>query len=105
MSKFLRTILAVLILVTQVSIPAVQAQVVPYVNLVTIPVVTMNPTILYMPSTYIRLENPIPGQFGNVQSVWGLDLSQSLQGAGGIGGLLTMFDGVGSYAYLYDGNG
>ncbi|TVM03369.1 MAG: hypothetical protein CV087_05745, partial [Candidatus Brocadia sp. WS118] len=37
--------------------------------------------------------------------VWGLDLSQSLQGAGGVGGLLTMFDGVGSYAYLYDGNG
>jgi len=28
-----------------------------------------------------------------------------LQGAGGVGGLLTMFDGVGSYAYLYDGNG
>jgi len=37
--------------------------------------------------------------------VWGLDLSQSLQGAGGVGGLLTMFDGVGSYAYFYDGNG
>jgi RHS repeat-associated protein len=37
--------------------------------------------------------------------VWGMDLSQSLQSAGGIGGLLTMFDGVGSYAYLYDGNG
>ncbi|TVM01153.1 MAG: hypothetical protein CV087_11260, partial [Candidatus Brocadia sp. WS118] len=39
--------------------------------------------------------------------VWGLDLSQSLQGAGGIGGLLTQVDvgAVKSYAFLYDGNG
>ena len=37
--------------------------------------------------------------------VWGLDLSQSLQGAGGIGGLITAIDGVDSYQYAYDGNG
>ncbi|TVM02151.1 MAG: hypothetical protein CV087_09925, partial [Candidatus Brocadia sp. WS118] len=39
--------------------------------------------------------------------IWGLDLSQSMEGAGGIGGLLTQVDvgAVKSYAYLYDGNG
>ncbi len=37
--------------------------------------------------------------------VWGLDLSQSLQGAGGIGGLITAIEGVDSYQYFYDGNG
>lgn len=37
--------------------------------------------------------------------VWGLDLSQSLQGAGGVGGLLlTESDGV-SHAVTYDANG
>jgi len=37
--------------------------------------------------------------------VWGLDLSQSLQGAGGVGGLLYMADATASYYYLYDANG
>ena len=37
--------------------------------------------------------------------VWGLDLSQSLQGAGGIGGLLCVSDATASYHYLYDANG
>ncbi|MCD4779629.1 MAG: RHS repeat-associated core domain-containing protein, partial [Candidatus Omnitrophica bacterium] len=37
--------------------------------------------------------------------VWGLDLSQSLQGAGGVGGLLAMVSGLDSYTYMYDGNG
>ncbi|MCD4781042.1 MAG: hypothetical protein K8S27_10930, partial [Candidatus Omnitrophica bacterium] len=37
--------------------------------------------------------------------VWGLDLSQSMQGAGGVGGLLAMVSGLNSYTYLYDGNG
>ena len=39
--------------------------------------------------------------------VWGLDLSQSLQGAGGIGGLIVCFDSLTSsiYYYHYDGNG
>ncbi|NCC47202.1 MAG: hypothetical protein EOM16_09230, partial [Bacteroidia bacterium] len=37
--------------------------------------------------------------------VWGLDLSQSLQGAGGIGGLVAAVDGGTQYVYFYDGNG
>jgi len=39
--------------------------------------------------------------------VWGLDLSQSLDGAGGVGGLLACGDvGDGEvYVYFYDGNG
>lgn len=39
--------------------------------------------------------------------MWGLDLSNSLTLAGGVGGLLTQVDigSVKSYAYLYDGNG
>ncbi|MCP4345580.1 MAG: RHS repeat-associated core domain-containing protein, partial [Desulfobacterales bacterium] len=39
--------------------------------------------------------------------VWGLDLSQSLQGAGGIGGLIATLDNSASvvYYYLYDANG
>lgn len=44
---------------------------------------------------------------GSVQKdyVWGLDLSQSLQGAGGIGGLVAAVDGGTQYIYFYDGNG
>ncbi|MCP4379005.1 MAG: RHS repeat protein, partial [bacterium] len=38
-------------------------------------------------------------------SVWGLDLSGSLQGAGGIGGLLLRNTDSGSFLYLYDANG
>lgn len=37
--------------------------------------------------------------------VWGLDLSQSLQGAGGVGGLLAMVDGTNTYHYCFDANG
>ncbi len=37
--------------------------------------------------------------------VWGLDLSGSLQGAGGIGGLLARVDGAEAYLYAFDGNG
>ena len=41
--------------------------------------------------------------------VWGTDLSGTLQGAGGVGGLLFLNDyqygTAGSYAYAYDGNG
>ena len=37
--------------------------------------------------------------------VWGLDLSRSLQGAGGVGGLLATSDGSAIHAYLFDGNG
>ncbi|MFZ2633127.1 MAG: RHS repeat-associated core domain-containing protein [Desulfosalsimonadaceae bacterium] len=37
--------------------------------------------------------------------VWGQDLSQSLQGAGGIGGLIATVDGSASYLYCFDANG
>ena len=37
--------------------------------------------------------------------VWGLDLSGSLQGAGGIGGLLLRNTDASSFLYLYDANG
>ena len=36
---------------------------------------------------------------------WGMDLSGSMQGAGGVGGLLTTTDGTGTYYPTYDGNG
>jgi RHS repeat-associated protein len=44
---------------------------------------------------------------GNVQKSYvnGLDLSQSLQGAGGIGGILAVVDGTNVYLYSYDANG
>ena len=37
--------------------------------------------------------------------VWGLDLSQSLQGAGGVGGLLASVQGSLTYNYFFDANG
>jgi len=37
--------------------------------------------------------------------IWGLDLSGSLQGAGGIGGLLAATKGTNIYFATYDGNG
>jgi RHS repeat-associated protein len=36
---------------------------------------------------------------------WGLDLSGTLQGAGGVGGLLAVKDSTGTYYPTYDGNG
>jgi RHS repeat-associated protein len=36
---------------------------------------------------------------------WGIDLSGSMQGAGGVGGLLAVTDATGSYYPTYDGNG
>jgi RHS repeat-associated protein len=36
---------------------------------------------------------------------WGLDLSGSMQGAGGVGGLLSATDGTGTYFPTFDGNG
>jgi RHS repeat-associated protein len=38
-------------------------------------------------------------------NVHGLDLSQSLQGAGGIGGLLCRIEGGANYLFTFDGNG
>ncbi len=36
---------------------------------------------------------------------WGLDLSGSMRGAGGVGGLLSVTDGTGTYFPTFDGNG
>jgi len=36
---------------------------------------------------------------------WGLDLSRTFQGAGGVGGLLSVSEGSNSYHYTYDANG
>jgi RHS repeat-associated protein len=36
---------------------------------------------------------------------WGIDLSGSMQGAGGVGGLLSVTDGTGTYIPTFDGNG
>ena len=37
--------------------------------------------------------------------LWGMDLSGTLQGAGGVGGLLAVTDSTGTYYPTYDGNG
>lgn len=54
-------------------------------------------------------EEEIPGPVVHTFNVWGLDLSGSLQGAGGVGGLLAtgIFHGTnqGFYFPTYDGNG
>ena len=52
--------------------------------------------------------NPIAEYTGNVLTksyTWGMDLSGSMQGAGGVGGLLAVNDGASSYYPTYDGNG
>ncbi|MCU0797651.1 MAG: hypothetical protein MUF31_17150, partial [Akkermansiaceae bacterium] len=38
-------------------------------------------------------------------NLWGLDLSGSMQGAGGVGGLLSVTSTAGTYYPTYDGNG
>ena len=38
-------------------------------------------------------------------NTWGADLSGSMQGAGGVGGLLAVTDSTGTYYPTYDGNG
>jgi len=51
-------------------------------------------------------ETQVSGFSTQVSSfVWGLDLSQSLQGAGGVGGLLSSVKPQGSSFYFYDANG
>jgi len=47
-----------------------------------------------------------PGAPVAKHSVWGLDLSQSMQGAGGIGGLIAVVDESGAASlFAFDGNG
>jgi RHS repeat-associated protein len=52
--------------------------------------------------------NPIAEYTGTTISktfTWGMDLSGSMQGVGGVGGLLAVTDSTGSYYPTYDGNG
>jgi RHS repeat-associated protein len=52
--------------------------------------------------------NPIAEFSGTALSksyVWGMDLSGSMQGAGGVGGLLSVNDGLETYFSTFDGNG
>ena len=48
---------------------------------------------------------PVSGAETVTRYVWGLDLSQSLQGAGGIGGLLLQDTGTETRLYTYEANG
>ena len=51
-------------------------------------------------------ETQVSGFTSQVSSfVWGLDLSGTLQGAGGVGGLLSVVRGSWSAGYVYDANG
>ena len=52
--------------------------------------------------------NPIAEYVGSALTksyAWGIDLSGSMQGAGGVGGLLSVKIGANSYYPTYDGNG
>src|SRR5688572_29073516 len=66
------------------------------------------------PSTHIKFANdgwrPVAELNGSTGAVvrsycWGKDLSGSLKGAGGIGGLLMVREGGATYAARYDANG
>jgi len=66
---------------------------------------TSSTTYLYDGWNLVREQTTINNQPSTSFYVWGLDLSGSLQGAGGIGGLLARVkDGV-AQSYTYDGNG
>ena len=52
-----------------------------------------------------RLHNSSLLTTNSISYVWGIDLSGSLQGAGGVGGLLAVVRDDGVYAPTYDGNG
>jgi len=54
-----------------------------------------------------KFNSPIPATPNTQFYTWGLDLSQTLQGAGGVGGLLSVKSGLidSTYYYCYDVNG
>jgi len=66
---------------------------------------TSSTTYLYDGWNLIQ-ELPVPNsELPTVSYVWGLDLSGSLQGAGGIGGLLSRISENAAHYYTYDANG
>ena len=52
-----------------------------------------------------KYDAQVSGLSLQVSYTWGTDLSGSLQGAGGVGGLLSAKDGSSVYHYTYDANG
>jgi len=66
--------------------------------------VGVSPTTLWIYDAW----NPIAKYAGTTLGetyLWGMDLSGSMQGAGGVGGLLAVNDGSATYYPTYDGNG
>jgi len=51
------------------------------------------------------IKETVTGDTNGTYYVWGLDLSQSMQGAGGIGGLVCRVSGTAVHHYTYDANG
>ncbi|GBC63461.1 hypothetical protein DENIS_4455 [Desulfonema ishimotonii] len=51
------------------------------------------------------IKETVTGDTGDTYYVWGPDLSQSMQGAGGIGGLVCRVSGTAVRHYTYDANG
>lgn len=62
-------------------------------------------TFVYDGWNLIKESITVNGETSRNSYVWGLDLSGTLQGAGGIGGLLMRNTDSGDYLYLYDANG
>lgn len=66
--------------------------------------VDTDPTIYYLYDGWNMIVE-YTGTTLNKSYTWGMDLSGSMQGAGGVGGLLAVNDGTASYYPTYDGNG
>ncbi len=62
-------------------------------------------TFIYDGWLLVREQSASGGNVTTNQYIWGLDLSQSLQGAGGIGGLLCVIRNGERYFPVYCGNG
>ncbi len=62
-------------------------------------------TFIYDGWLLVREQSASGGNVTTNQYIWGLDLSQSLQGAGGIGGLLCVIRNGERYFPVFDGNG
>jgi RHS repeat-associated protein len=69
-------------------------------------ILTSDSFFIYDGWNMVQELSSVVGQPSSIKSyIYGQDLSQSLQGAGGIGGLLAVIDSGETYHYFYDGNG
>ena len=66
---------------------------------------TSSTSYIYDGWNLVKEQSTINNQPSTSFYVWGLDLSGSLQGAGGIGGLLARVKDGSVQQYIYDGNG